>query len=320
MNDLRRGGPVHGWVVLDKPLGITAARATARVKRLLGAAKAGHAGTLDPLASGVLPVAVGEATKTVSLVMERSKTYRFSARWGEARDTDDAEGRIVATSGVRPNAADIERGLGAFRGAIVQRPPIYSAIKVAGERAYELARRGQEPSLRERSVMVHQIDLIGCQSPDEAEFRVECGKGFYIRSLVRDLAKVLGTVAYVSALRRERVGPFDQACAILLADLEAVVHNAPARGASEYGPFGVTPAILRPIETALDDIPALALTGRETDRLKSGRAVPVLHSEDRLKIDRLESGATFLGTAHGVPVGLLRWDGALVHPLRLFNL
>jgi tRNA pseudouridine55 synthase len=311
---------VHGWVVLDKPVGMTATQATAKVKRLLGAAKGGHAGTLDPLASGVLPIALGEATKTVHFVMDRAKTYRFTARWGESRETDDAEGRIIATSEVRPDVAAICQALPAFTGMIVQRPPAYSAIKVAGERAYRLARRGIAPELSARPVVVHSLDLLGSSDRDHAEFRAECGKGVYIRSLVRDLAEELGTVAHVVVLRRERVGPFREADAIPLAKLEAVVHNQVAKGAVEDGPFGVSPAILRPIETALDDIPALALTGRETDHLKEGRAVPVSPSASRQTAGGLVSGATFLGMAHGKPVALLRWDGALAHPVRVFNL
>jgi tRNA pseudouridine55 synthase len=217
---------VHGWLVLDKPEGVPAARATGTVRRIFDAEKAGHAGTLDPLASGVLPIALGEATKTVPYAMEGRKIYRFAAAWGEARDTDDREGRVTATSPVRPDAAAIAAVLGRFIGQIEQRPPAYSAIKIEGERAYDLARAGAPVALALRRVMVHALDFLGAPNPDHAEFRAVCGKGVYIRSLVRDLAQALGTVGHVSALRREAVGPFTLARAVPLAKLVEMSHNA----------------------------------------------------------------------------------------------
>jgi tRNA pseudouridine55 synthase len=309
---------VSGWLVLDKPEGVTATRATGTVRRIFDAQKAGHAGTLDPLASGVLPVALGEATKTVPYAMEGRKTYQFTAAWGEARDTDDREGRVVATSPVRPDAAAIAAVLSRFTGDIAQRPPAYSAIKVEGERAYALARAGEEVTLSSRRVVVHTLELLGVPGPDAADFCAVCGKGVYIRSLVRDLAVALGTVGHVSALRREAVGPFTLARAVPLAKLVELSHNASSSGA--LGPADSLLALLLPIETALDDIPALALTGREADRLKQGRPVPVLRSDNRKVVDALAEGSTLYAKAEGKPVGLLTWDGALAHPLRLFNL
>jgi tRNA pseudouridine55 synthase len=314
----KRGRPVHGWLVLDKPLGMTATRATGAVRRLFDAEKAGHCGTLDPLATGVLPIALGEATKTVPYAMEGLKTYRFTAAWGEFRDTDDGEGRVVGTSPVRPEAPAIRAALPRFTGFIEQRPPAFSAIKVDGERAYDLARAGEAPDLAPRQVVVHSLDLLGCPDAGHAEFRAVSGKGMYVRSLVRDLALALGTAGYVAALRRERVGPFDEAMSVPLAKLEEMSHIPSSSGAS--GPADALLALLRPIETALDDIPALALTGREADRLKQGRPVPVLRSDNRKVVDALAEGATLYAMAEGKPVALLTWDGALAHPLRLFNL
>ncbi len=309
---------MHGWLVLDKPEGITATRATGAVRRIFDAQKAGHAGTLDPLASGVLPVALGEATKTVPYAMEGRKTYHFTAAWGEARDTDDREGRIVATSSARPEAAAIRAVLPRFTGTIQQRPPAFSAIKVEGERAYDRARAGEDVELAARRVAIHALEFLGAPDPDHAEFRAVCGKGVYVRSLVRDLAVALGTAGHVAALRREGVGPFTLAHAVPLAKLDEMGHNALSSGAP--GPAYSLLALLRPIETALDDIPALALTGREADRLKQGRPVPVLRSDNRKVVDALAEGATLYAMAEGKPVALLTWDGALAHPLRLFNL
>jgi tRNA pseudouridine55 synthase len=309
---------VHGWLVLDKPEGVTATRATGTVRRIFDAEKAGHAGTLDPLASGVLPIALGEATKTVPYALEGRKIYRFTAAWGEARETDDREGRVTATSPVRPDAAAIAAVLARFTGEIEQRPPAFSAIKVEGERAYRLARAGEQVELAPRRVIMHKLEFLGAPGPDQAEFRAVCGKGVYIRSLVRDLARALGTVGHVSALRREAVGPFTLDRAVPLAKLAEMSHNASSSGA--LGPADSLLALLLPIETALDDIPALALTGREADRLKQGRPVPVLRSDNRKVVDALAEGSTLYAMAEGKPVGLLTWDGALAHPLRLFNL
>ena len=314
----KRGRPVHGWLALDKPIGMTATRATGAVRRIFDAQKAGHAGTLDPLATGVLPVALGEATKTVPFVMDGRKTYRFTAAWGEFRDTDDGEGRVTATSPARPGEAAIREALPRLMGLIEQRPPAYSAIKIDGERAYDLARAGAVLDMAPRQVVVDALELLGCPDAGHAEFRAICGKGVYVRSLVRDLAEALGTAGHVSALRRERVGPFAEELSIPLAKLEELSHSASSSGAS--GPADALLALLLPIETALDDIPALALTGREADRLKQGRPVPVLRSDNRKVVDALAEGATLYAMAEGKPVALLSWDGALAHPLRLFNL
>ena len=259
----RRGMPVHGWLVIDKPSGISSARVVARVKRAFEARKAGHSGALDPLAEGVLPVAFGEATKTVARVMAGAKVYRFVVAWGQETATDDREGEVVRTSAVRPSVEAIKAALPRFIGRISQVPPVYSALKVAGKRAYELAREGASPALEARFVMVEDFALLGSLDENSAAFGVTCGKGTYVRALARDLARALGTVGHVARLRRTRVGPFREHQAISLDKLTALGHSA--RRAD----------LLLPVEAALADIPALPLTGQQAKRLRRGGAVKV---------------------------------------------
>src|SRR6476619_828508 len=223
---------VHGWLVLDKPVGMTSTHAVSVVKRLFQARRAGHAGPLDPLASGLLPIALGEATKTVPFVMEGRKTYRFTVRWGEERDTVDADGRVVAVSPARPGRAAIEALLPGYTGTISQVPPRYSAIKSEGERAYDLARDGETVELAARPVEVGRLELVDTPDPDHAVLEAECGKGTYVRSLARDLGRALGCFGHVSALRRAAVGPFGEETMILLEQLEALCHRAASGEAS----------------------------------------------------------------------------------------
>ena len=305
----RRGGrTLNGWLVIDKPAGPTSAAIVARVRRATQAARVGHAGTLDPLAKGVLPIALGEATKTVAYAMDAGKSYRFTIRWGEARTTDDADGAVTAESEVRPGTDAIRAALAAFTGVIDQRPPAYSALKVDGVRAYVLARADQPPHLPARAVRIDRIALIGVPDPDHAEFDVRCGKGAYMRSLARDIARHLGTLGHVAALRRLAVGRFTEDQAISLERLDAVGHSAALR------------ECLLPVATALDDIPALALTEMEAERLRHGRAVQVLRDRDRTRIGALGDGAIVCATAAGIPVALSRVDGAQIRPVRVLNL
>jgi tRNA pseudouridine55 synthase len=211
---------VNGWINLDKPIGVTSTQAVARLKHLFNARKAGHAGTLDPLASGVLPVAFGEATKTVSVVQDGMKTYHFAVKWGVETDTDDAEGRAVAQSDSRPDPATIVAALAPFIGVILQTPPQYSAIKIAGERAYDLARDGQQFEIAAREIVVHRLEMVS-HTTDEATFQAECGKGAYVRSIARDLGRTLGCYGHVSLLRRTRVGPFLSSVGSTFEQLEA---------------------------------------------------------------------------------------------------
>ncbi|HKF72791.1 MAG TPA: tRNA pseudouridine(55) synthase TruB [Stellaceae bacterium] len=304
----RRGQPIHGWLVLDKPVGVSSARVVAIVRRLFNAEKAGHGGTLDPLASGILPVALGEATKTVAWAMAARKTYRFTVRWGEARTTDDAEGTVIATSDRRPREAEIGAVLSGFVGEIRQRPPTYSALKVAGERAYDLARGGEVVELEARSVRIESLRLRAVPDPDHAEFEAEVGKGTYIRALGRDLALKLGTCGHISALRRTRVGPFDEAHAISLDKLTSLGHSPP--------PF----EHLLPVGTALDDIPALALTEAEAARLRCGQAVLPLRPTDRAFILELGNGQRIRATCGTKLVALAEIADGALRPVRVLNL
>jgi tRNA pseudouridine55 synthase len=306
----KKGDPVHGWLALDKPLGMTSTQALARVKRLFNAQKAGHGGTLDPLASGVLPIAFGEATKTVAYAMEGEKSYRFTLRWGQATKTDDTEGAVIAESDRRPTRAEIEAALPAFLGEIEQTPPRYSAVKLQGERAYDLARDGQEFELKKRLVEIHELTLLDIPDEDHAVLEMRCGKGVYVRSLARDLGEALGTHAHVSALRRTAVGAFTEDKSISLDSLESLGHS-PA--AFEH---------LLPIETALDDIPALALSEAEALSLKRGQSVSLLSRlyKERITALDLEVGEVVCAMAKGKPVALARYEGGSLSPVRVLNL
>lgn len=264
MGRRKKGEAVHGWVVLDKPEDFTSTDAVAVVRRLFNANKAGHAGTLDPLASGILPIALGEATKTVPWLMEADKTYCFTVRWGVSTATQDREGEVTATNPERPSADDAARALAKFVGEIEQVPPQFSAVKVDGERAYDLARDGQVVELRPRQVVLHSAELVDVPDPDHAVFRVRSGKGFYIRALVRDLAAALGVEGHVAKLRRTAVGPFQESGSIGLDELKLLVHKAAAFEA------------LQPVETALADIPAVAVNGEDAFRLRQGRPIVLL--------------------------------------------
>jgi tRNA pseudouridine55 synthase len=300
--------PVNGWIVIDKPLGLTSTQVVGRVRRILRPRKVGHGGTLDPLASGLLPIALGEATKTVSYVMDGRKSYRFTLRWGEATETDDAEGKVIETHPHRPDAAEIAAVLAGFTGQIDQIPPIYSAIKVGGRRAYDLARAQTDFALQARKVMVHAITLEAMPDRDHAVFEVHCGKGTYMRSLARDLGRATGTVAHIVELRRLTVGPFTEADAILLDSLESMGHS---------------PAALEqvlPVETALDDIPALALSETEANRLRCGQAVSMVARANRDRISELSNGSIVFTTAGGKPVALVRYEAGELHPVRVLNL
>ena len=308
MTRRRHGLAVNGWLVLDKPLGMSSSRAVTAVRQLLNAAKAGHGGTLDPLATGVLPIALGEATKTVAYAMAGRKRYRFTLRWGEARDTDDGEGRVVALSAERPNRAAILAALPRFVGHVQQRPPAYSALKLRGQRAYALARGGSEPALAERMVEIAGITLAGQPDADHAVFEAEVGKGTYVRALARDLGLALGTYAHVTALKRLSVGGCTLDRAISLDKLAELGHSA---AASEH---------LLPLETALDDIPALAMTEDEVQALRCGRSVAPLRPWDRARIDAFADGATVRATSNGRLVALVAIESGLIRPVRVMNL
>jgi tRNA pseudouridine55 synthase len=298
---------VHGWIVLDKPVGMTSTHAVSVIKRLFQAKRVGHAGTLDPLASGCLPIALGEATKTVPFVVDSRKNYLFTIRWGEERDTDDAEGRVVATSEIRPDAAAIRAQLPRFTGTIEQVPPRFSAVKIEGERAYDLARDGETVELKPRTVEIHRLELRESADADHAALAAECGKGTYVRSVARDLGRALGALGHVSALRRSRVGPFSEGDLIPLERVEALCHRA---AAGEHN----LADILLPIETALDDIPALAVSPADAARLKRGQAV----------LMRGRDASVFRGmvavASSGEIVAIAEVDRGEIVPKRVFNL
>ncbi len=298
---------VHGWVVLDKPVGMTSTHAVSVVRRLFTAKRAGHAGTLDPLASGCLPIALGEATKTVPFVMDGRKLYQFTVRWGEERDTDDAEGRVIETSQNKPDVAAIKALLPRYTGTINQTPPRYSALKIEGERAYDLARDGETVELSPRPVDIHRLELVETPDENHTMFEAECGKGTYVRALARDFGRELGCFGHVCALRRISVRPFGEKPMILLEELEALCQKAASGEAS------LADALL-PVETALDDIPALAVSQADAARLRRGQAV-LLRGRDA----PILRGTVYV-TSAGQLLALAEIDRGEIFPKRVFNL
>ena len=305
----RKGEAVHGWVALDKPYGLGSTDAVSRVRRLFNAQKAGHAGTLDPLASGMLPIALGEATKTVPYLMEAEKAYRFTVAWGATTTTLDAEGEVTASSDVRPTPDAVAAILPEFLGEISQAPPAYSAIKVNGQRAYALARAGETPELQARTVVVHEARVAGAPDADHVTLEIRCGKGVYVRALARDIAAELGACAHVSELRRTAVGPFGEVRAVTLAQLEALGYEGRASEA------------LLPVETALDGIPAHALTAEEAFKLKQGRPVLLLPRQVETLRERLTGASrTVSAMADGKVAALCEMRAGRLDPVRIFHL
>ena len=302
----KRGRPLDGWLIIDKPPGLTSTDVVNRVRRAFDARKAGHGGTLDPLATGVLPIAFGAATKTVPYVMDGTKLYRFTLRLGEVRDTDDADGTLTATSDVRPTDAQIRAALPAFTGAIMQVPPAFSAVKIAGERAYDMAREGRPPVLEPRPARVDRFTLVERPDADTAVFEAECGKGVYMRSLARDLALACGTFGHVAALRRLRVGPFTEAAAIPLDKLTPCGDTGPA-----------SPDFLLPVATALADIPALALTEAEAAALAHGQAISLVELMGRIPRTADPDGGLARAMAGSRVIGLCRLENGWLKPERL---
>lgn len=301
-----KGKAINGWFALDKPEVMTSTAALGTVKRLFDAAKAGHGGTLDPLASGLLPIAFGEATKTVSFLVDSLKTYRFTVAWGFETDTDDSEGTVTASSDARPSEPEITAALGQFIGTILQVPPRYSAKKIKGQRAYDLAREGIEPELEAREIRIDSLRILESDLPARTTFEAICGKGTYVRAIARDLGRALGTFAHVVALRRTHVGPFKQDAMISLDRLKEISHSAAGCEALK--------AELYPVETVLDDIPALAVSTGEAAKLRSGQPI----------IIRGRDAPVNCGAAYAVCQGSLVALGEVVrgelHPTRVFNL
>ena len=309
MGRRKKGLVVNGWVCLDKPFEMGSTDAVSKVRRLFDAQKAGHAGTLDPLASGILPIALGEATKTVPFMMEAEKVYRFTINWGISTDSVDREGEIIARSDVRPTAEAVRAALPTFVGEIDQTPPRFSAIKVDGQRAYDLAREGADFELESRRVTIYEAEVTDAPDADHVELTIRTGKGVYVRSLARDLAVMLGAEGHVSALRRERVGPFSVENSVTLDFLTDLVH----RDAALEG--------LLPVATALDDIPELAVTEQDAFSLRQGRPIVLLPRQVETLKSRLRDGSRTVSAFQGqtlVALGQMR--AGRLEPDRVFNL
>jgi len=305
----KRGQAISGWINLDKPYDLGSTHAVGKVRRLYDAQKAGHAGTLDPLATGILPIALGEATKTVPFLVDADKSYRFTIEWGRTTATYDREGETIASSDVRPTPAEVEAVLPRFVGEIDQVPPAYSAIKVDGERAYDLARAGETVELASRKVTVFDARVAEVPDVDHITLEVDCGKGTYVRALVRDIADALGACGHVSDLRRTRVGPFTTANCVALELLEDLGHKARQSEA------------LLPVETALDDIPVLAVTDEDAFRLKQGRSIVLVPRQVEAVKARLKPGSrTVSAMAGGSVVALCEMRAGRLEPSRVFNL
>ena len=313
----KKGRPVSGWLILDKPYDLGSTEAVSKLRWFAGAQKAGHAGTLDPLATGLLPIAFGEATKTVPYVQDGLKTYRFTARWGEGRDTDDTEGKVTARSDARPDAQAISDALPRFTGRIRQRPPAFSAIKVAGERAYDLARDGEAVDLPEREVEVHALRLIEA-SRDEAVLEAVTGKGTYVRSIVRDLACALGTVGHVGALRRTRVGPFGEADMVTMEDVTGRAGDV--RLSPEDRDEGRFDAHLLGTHEAFRDQAQAIVDGTQAHRLRHGQSA-LLPPPDAKAVRGGEAGEIepVLATHGGEAVAICRLDGLTLAPIKVLN-
>jgi tRNA pseudouridine55 synthase len=300
----RKKRDVNGWLVLDKPVGMTSTHAVSVVKRLFHARRAGHAGTLDPLASGLLPIALGEATKTVPFVMDGRKIYRFTVRWGEERDTDDAEGRVIEISAERPTAEAIRALIPRFSGLIEQVPPRFSAVKIGGERGYDLARDGEAVELAPRPIEVHHLELVETPDPDHSVLAAECGKGTYVRALARDMGRALGCFGHVTALRRTAVGPFAEQNAIALETLQRMPPDDPM----------IAAAALLPVEAGLAALPALRVSSADAGRLARGQAV-LLRGRDAPVMEGWVSVS-----AQGGLVALAQVEKGELRPRRIFNL
>jgi tRNA pseudouridine55 synthase len=298
---------VNGWLVLDKPVGMTSTHAVSVAKRVFQAKRAGHAGTLDPLASGLLPIALGEATKTVPFVMDGRKIYRFTVRWGEERDTDDAEGRVAETSAERPTADAIRTLLPRFTGLIEQVPPRFSAVKIDGERAYDLARDGEVVELAPRTIEIHSLELVETPDADHTVLAAECGKGTYVRALARDLGRLLGCFGHVAALRRTAVGPFTEDIAV---SLEALQRSGQSEGEAPAPP----PPPLLPVEAGLAALPALRVSSADAGRLARGQAV-LLRGRDAPVMEGWVSVS-----AQGSLIALAEIEKGELRPRRIFNL
>jgi tRNA pseudouridine55 synthase len=307
----KKGRPVSGWLVLDKPVGMGSTEAVSKVKWLFNADKAGHAGTLDPLASGLLPIALGEATKTVPYVMDGAKIYRFIVAWGEERETDDLEGKVTKRSDRRPTEAEIRALLPRYTGIIMQVPPQFSAVRIGGERAYDLARSGETVDLAPREIEIGRLDLVAVPDADHAVFEIECGKGTYVRSMARDMGRDLGCWGHVSELRRVEVDPFTSEDMVTIAELEAAAPQS--READAPPSFAALDALLVDTVSALDCLPQVKIGDDAAQRIRLGNPV-ILRGRDA-PVEAAEACAT----AHGRLVAIGAIEAGTFKPKRVFS-
>lgn len=323
----KKGIPIHGWINFNKPLGMTSTQAVGKIRYALKAQKVGHGGTLDPLASGVLPIALGEATKTVNYIQDAMKIYEFTVTWGEQRSTDDAEGDVINASNVRPTQDQITALLPQFIGDIEQLPPQFSAIKINGERAYDIARDGEHADIKPRQTYIESLeitaDLSGRSAParlrhDETKFRLTCGKGTYVRSIARDMGEILGCYGYISALKRTKVGALELNDAISLDIFEQMIDNPTQE-------MDLSSFVL-PLQTVLDDIPVLACKDKEAVLLKNGNGISFLSKPDLARLEAIgidwksDNITTALATYEDTALAMIDVDGAKIQPVRVFNM
>lgn len=301
----KKGNPVHGWLVLDKPLNMTSTQAVGFVRRMFNAQKAGHAGTLDPLATGILPIALGEATKTVPFAVDGEKAYRFTVRWGAETSTDDTEGPVTKTSAQRPHRDEIATLLTRFIGEIMQVPPQFSAIKIDGERAYDLARDGEDVKLEPRPVIIDRLDMVDMPDAETSIFEAECGKGTYVRALARDMGRILGCYGHVVSLRRTRVGPFEEAGSVRAEAIEEASKDESGEALQR---------LLAPVESALSDLPELMVSSSDAASLVRGQPILI-----RGRDAPVMTGPAF-ATSKGRIIALGELDKGTLHPTRVFNL
>lgn len=302
---------INGWIIVDKQIGITSRQVVTRISKTLNIKKVGHGGTLDPLATGVLPIAIGEATKVISFIQDTKKKYSFIIKWGESTDTDDSEGKFIEKSESRPTQKEITDILKSFIGNIFQKPPIYSAIKINGQRSYKLARKDIKIKHVHRKVQIYDLFLKRIININSAEFEVNCGKGTYVRSLARDIADKLNTKGHITSLRRLSVGPFDEKDTIFIDFFEEIIHS---------------PSILYnilPIKTVLDDIPALVLNETEARRVQQGQKIHLnsveFIKEFEVKYPNYNKFEKICATKDGKLVALIKIDNGIIRPARIIN-
>ena len=317
MGRKKKGDPIHGWINFNKPVGMTSTQAVGKIRYALNAQKVGHGGTLDPLASGVLPIALGEATKTVNYIQDAIKTYEFTVTWGEQLTTDDAEGEALHTSDVRPTQEQITAILPQFIGDIEQLPPQFSAIKIDGERAYDIARDGEHADIKPRQTYIENLEIIE-HTGDTTSFKCICGKGTYIRSLARDMGQILECYGYISALKRTKVGVLELENAISLDIFEEMIDN-PTQEKDLNG-------LVLPLQTVLDDIPVLAFKDKEASLLKNGNGISFLSKPDLARLEAIgidwksDDITTALATYDDTALAMIDINGAKIQPVRVFNI